>query len=46
MAKKNIEILDQIRDNASAEYQARVPEALGTGGNVSKIFNQYPTMKR
>ena len=43
--KTNAEILNTIRANASTEYQERVPEALGVGGNVSKVFNQYPTMK-
>lgn len=45
MAKTNAEILNVIRANASAEYQERIPEALGTGGNVSKLFAQYPSMK-
>ena len=43
--KTNAEILNTIRANASTEYQERVPEALGIGGNVSKVFSQYPTMK-
>ena len=43
--KTNAEILNTIRSNASSEYQERVPEALGVGGNVSNVFNQYPTMK-
>ena len=43
--KSNAEILNTIRANASTEYQERVPEALGVGGNVSNVFNQYPTMK-
>ena len=43
--KTNAEILNTIRANASSEYQERVPEALGVGGNVSNVFNQYPTMK-
>ena len=43
--KTNAEILNTIRANASTEYQERVPEALGVGGNVSMVFNQYPTMK-
>ena len=43
--KSNAEILNTIRSNASSEYQERVPEALGVGGNVSNVFNQYPTMK-
>ena len=43
--KTNAEILNTIRANASAEYQERVPEALGVGGNVSKVFTEYPTMK-
>lgn len=43
--KTNVEILNTIRANASSEYQERVPEALGVGGNVSNVFNQYPTMK-
>ena len=43
--KTNAEILNTIRANASTEYQERVPEALGVGGNVSNVFNQYPTMK-
>ena len=43
--KTNAEILNTIRANASTEYQERVPEALGVGGNVSTVFNQYPTMK-
>ena len=43
--KSNAEILNTIRANASSEYQERVPEALGVGGNVSNVFNQYPTMK-
>ena len=43
--KTNAEILNTIRANASSEYQERVPEALGVGGNVSTVFNQYPTMK-
>ena len=45
MAKTNQEILNQILSNASMEYQNVVPEALGTGGNVSDIFAQYPTAK-
>ena len=43
--KTNSEILNTIRANASMEYQDRVPEALGTGGNVSQVFTQYPSMK-
>ena len=43
--KTNAEILNTIRANASTEYQERVPEALGVGGNVSAVFNRYPTMK-
>ena len=43
--KTNSEILNTIRANASMEYQSRVPEALGTGGNVSQVFTQYPSMK-
>ena len=43
--KTNAEILNTIRANASTEYQERVPEALGVGGNVSNVFTQYPTMK-
>ena len=43
--KTNAEILNTIRANASTEYQERVPEALGVGGNVSNGFTQYPTMK-
>ena len=43
--KTNAEILNTIRANASSEYQERVPEALGVGGNVSNVFSQYPTMK-
>lgn len=43
--KTNAEILNTIRANASTEYQERVPEALGVGGNVSQVFTQYPTMK-
>ena len=43
--KTNAEILNTIRANASSEYQERVPEAIGVGGNVSNVFNQYPTMK-
>ena len=43
--KSNAEILNTIRANASSEYQERVPEALGVGGNVSNVFIQYPTMK-
>ena len=43
--KTNAEILNTIRANASSEYQERVPEALGVGGNVSSVFSQYPTMK-
>ena len=43
--KSNQEILNQIRQHASMEYQNIVPEALGYGGNVSDIFNQYPTAK-
>ena len=43
--KTNSEILNTIRANASMEYQNRVPEALGTGGNVSQVFTQYPSMK-
>lgn len=43
--KTNAEILNTIRANASTEYQERVPEALGVGGNVSQVFSQYPTMK-
>ena len=38
--KTNAEILNTIRANASSEYQERVPEALGVGGNVSNVFNQ------
>lgn len=45
MAKTNKEILNQILTNASMEYQNVVPEALGTGGNVSDVFAQYPTAK-
>ena len=45
MAKTNQEILNQILSNASMEYQNVVPEALGYGGNVSDIFNQYPSAK-
>ena len=43
--KTNADILNTIRANASSEYQERVPEALGVGGNVSNVFTQYPTMK-
>ena len=43
--KSNSEILNTIRANASMEYQSRVPEALGIGGNVSQVFTQYPSMK-
>ena len=43
--KTNVEILEQIRDNASTEYQERVPQAIGTGGNVSDVFTQYPSMR-
>ena len=43
--KTNAEILNTIRANASTEYQERVPEALGVGGNVSTVFNKYPSMK-
>ena len=43
--KTNAEILNTIRANASSEYQERVPEALGVGGNVSIVFSQYPSMK-
>ena len=43
--KTNAEILNTIRANASSEYQERVPEALGVGGNVSNVFSKYPTMK-
>ena len=43
--KTNSEILNTIRANASMEYQSRVPEALGIGGNVSQVFTQYPSMK-
>ena len=43
--KTNAEILNTIRANASMEYQERVPEALGVGGNVSQVFSHYPTMK-
>ena len=43
--KTNAEILNTIRANASMEYQSRVPEALGIGGNVSQVFTQYPSMK-
>ena len=43
--KTNAEILNTIRANASSEYQERVPEALGVGGNVSNVFSQYPSMK-
>ena len=43
--KTNSEILNTIRANASMEYQTRVPEALGIGGNVSQVFTQYPSMK-
>ena len=45
MAKSNVEILNQILNHASMEYQNVVPEALGYGGNVSDIFAQYPTAK-
>lgn len=45
VVKTNAEILNTIRANASSEYQERVPEALGVGGNVSNVFSQYPTMK-
>ena len=43
--KTNVEILNTVRANAATEYQERVPEALGVGGNVSNVFNKYPTMK-
>ena len=43
--KTNAEILNTIRANASTEYQERVPEALGVGGNESTVYNRYPTMK-
>ena len=41
MAKMtNKQILDQIRATGSAEYQERVPEAMGVRSKVSKIFTQ------
>lgn len=45
MAKKNSEILNQIKSTASTEYQERVPAAEGTGANVLSVLNDYPTMK-
>ena len=45
MAKSNAEILNQILTNASMEYQNVIPTALGTGGNVSDVFTQYPSAK-
>lgn len=45
MAKSNVEILEQIYNNASMEYKNVVPEALGMGGNVSDVFTQYPSAK-
>lgn len=45
MAKKNTEILNQIKANASAEYQVRIPDAHGTGANVLGALSDYPTMR-
>lgn len=45
MAKKNTEILEQIKTNASAEYQARIPDAVAYGDNVLSELNSYPTLK-
>ena len=44
MAKTNQEILNQIRDNASAEYQSRVAEATDAKGiDVYSALSEYPT---
>lgn len=48
MAKTNQEVLNQIRDNASAEYQARVAEVQSddvVGRSVYSALNDYPTAK-
>lgn len=46
MAKTNQEILNQIRDNASAEYQSRIPAASNAkGAEIYSMLDSYPTMK-
>ena len=46
MAKTNQEILKQVRDNASAEYQARIPEAKSaTGAEILTALGDYPSSK-
>lgn len=45
MAKKNSEILSQVKATASAEYQERISDAQGTGLNVLEDLNSYPTLK-
>lgn len=44
MAKTNQEILNQIRDNASAEYQARIPAAADAKSTeIYSLLSDYPT---
>lgn len=45
MAKKNVELLDQIHATATAEYQEKIPRAIATGMNVIDVLDQYPTFK-
>ena len=46
MAKTNKEVLNQIRDNATAEYQNRVAETSDVvGRDVYTSLNDYPTAK-
>ena len=46
MAKTNQEILKQVRDNASAEYQSRIPEATSeTGAEILSVLSDYPSAK-
>lgn len=46
MAKTNKEILNQLRDNASTEYQSNILEATDTVGlEVYQALNNYPTAR-
>lgn len=45
MAKKNTEILSQVKATASSEYQERIPDAIAAGANVLGALNEYPTLK-
>lgn len=46
MAVKNTELLNSMKKGASAEYQARIPDATSqTGVEVYNTLNDYPTLK-